>query len=248
MSEILLDPRAGSGDLATYLRHWQVPHTVTRLDFGDAAVEACGPVRPPVVGIEIKKVRDALQCMRDGRFAGHQLPGLLRDYGIVWLVIEGPYDVDYETGTMTVVGGGRGRRKALTLGRESKNGFSYQEFDSWLMTLEVKAGIHVRRTQGRVETARFLWDCARWWEKDWDAHKAHLALHVLKPDTALLVPATTMRKVCAQLPSVGWTRSAEIEKRFGTIEKLLRARVDQLAEIDGVGTKLAKTIYDSLRK
>ena len=247
MSEILLDDRAGSGDLASYLAQWDIPHTLTRLPFGDAAVEANGPIDPPVVGIEIKKIRDALQCMRDGRFAGHQLPGMWREYGVCWLVIEGVYSVDYASGAMIVPGKKDRKRTLLTLGRESRSGFLYKEFDHWLTTLEVKAGLHVRRTSNRVETARFHADMASWWERQWDKHKSHLAMHTLQPDAAMLVPASVMRKVAAQLPGVGWARSAEIEKYFGTIEKMVKAPQVEWTKIDGIGKGLANTIVSAIR-
>lgn len=249
MSEILLDDRAGSGDLDTYLKHWGINFVKTRLDYGDAAVEAAGPITPCAVGIEIKKVKDALQCMRDGRFSGHQLPGLLKDYGIVWLVVEGNYGIDYDTRVITV-SGGKGKRIPLKMGRQSKSYFMYAELDHWLTTLEVKAGIHVRRTGSRIETAQFLVDQQSWWMKPWEKHKSHLSIHVNKQPSDLqsvLVPASTMRKVAAQLPGVGWERSKAIEEYFGTIEIMVAASEKEWTKIDGIGPKLARTISESFR-
>lgn len=249
ISEILLDDRAGSGDLISFLRHWNISCELTRLEFGDAAVEASGPISPCAVGIEIKKIKDCISSMRSGRFSGHQLPGLVRDYGAVWLVVEGYYGVDFETRVITV-SGGKGKRIPLKMGRQSKAYFMYAELDHWLTTLEVKAGIRVRRTGSRVETAAFLADMRTWWEKPWESHKSHLSLHVnTQPADAgvLLIPASTTRKVFAQLPGVGWERSKALEDHFGTVACLVHTTEKELCTVDGIGPKMAKTILESLR-
>jgi ERCC4-type nuclease len=245
MSEILLDNRVGSGDLYTYFKQWRVPYTLTRLPFGDAAVEATTGPYSGAIGIEIKKVRDTLQCMRDGRFAGHQLPGLIEHYSVVWLIIEGSFGLDLSSGVLTTAGRG-GRRQPLRLGK-SGPGFLYAELDSWLTTLEIKAGMRVRRTGSRVETAKFIADQRVWWEKDWDKHKSHLALHHVRPDSAMLVKPTIARKVAAQLPGIGWARSAEIIKHFPTVKEMVEAGRHDWMHVDGIGKTLADSIMEALR-
>lgn len=245
MSEILLDNRIGSGDLSTYFKGWRVPYTLTRLPFGDAAVESTTGPYAGAIGIEIKKVRDALQCMRDGRFAGHQLPGLIEHYSVVWLIVEGSFGLDLSSGVMTT-SGRRGRRQPLRLGKAGP-GFLYVEYDHWLTTLEIKSGIRVRRTGSRVETAKLIADLRTWWEKPWEKHKSHLALHHVRPDAAMLVKPTIARKVAAQLPGVGWSRSAEIIKHLPTVRHMVNASRQDWIAIDGIGKTLADQIMEALR-
>lgn len=244
MSEVLLDDRTGSGDLTTYLAKWRIPHSLTRLPYGDAAVEGAVGSGVDVVGVEIKQVRDALCCMRDGRFSGHQLPGLLSTYQAVWLIIEGSYGVDYSTGVMTRPGK-KGMREPLRLGKNGP-GFMYSEFNRWLLTMEVKAGVHVRRSGSRIETAKILADLALWWEKPFNSHKSHLALHVVRPDAAILTPITVGRKIASQLPGVGWQRSAEIVKSFRTAREMVDATPEDWATVDGIGKTTAKRIWEAL--
>ena len=52
-----------------------------------------GPNGPVSVGIEYKRMGDALACMVGGRFTGHQLPGLRQSYQQYWLLVEGAVDV-----------------------------------------------------------------------------------------------------------------------------------------------------------
>lgn len=178
---ILVDERTGSADLIGHLRHWHVPCEMGRLEYGDACFVGNGPAGPNTVacGIEIKKVHDALNCMEDGRFAGHQLPGLVGTYERIWLVVEGWYRPDFTTGLLLAPGE---RRRELAMGTRR---FMYRDLDNWLSTMEIRANIRVRRVGDRVETARMVADLYGWWQKDWSDHTSHLALHDERPDVAL---------------------------------------------------------------
>src|SRR5574341_1238250 len=85
---ILLDDRAGSKDLAPFMPK-SVPFTLTRLEYGDVAFSGRGPSGVCTVGVEIKKIPDLVDCIYSGRFAGHQLPGMLDTYDYCYLLVEG---------------------------------------------------------------------------------------------------------------------------------------------------------------
>lgn len=239
---ILLDQRTGSGDLAHFFASWGVAHDVCTLQYGDAAMAGQSPY--DTIGVEIKKVRDALQCMCDGRFAGHQLPGLVRDYSLVWLVIEGEFGVSFDTGQMTVTGK-KGLRRPLALGKRT---FQYKSFDHWLLTMEVNAGIKVKRTQSRTETARFLVDLQSWWDKPIDKHKSHLAFHDTRPAAGLLVPPSLVVKIAAQLPGVGWTRAQAVGQRFETVRDMVNATASEWEDVEGIGSGIARVIVETVRR
>lgn len=239
---LLLDERTGSGDLAHFFKTWGTPFDLTRLEYGDAAMSGQEPYH--TIGVEIKKVRDALTCMCDGRFAGHQLPGLIDTYSLVWLVIEGPYSVDFKTGIMTV-SGERGLRRPLMLGKRQ---FSHMQFDHWLTTMEVKAGLKIKRTTNRTETAAFLVDLMTWWSKPLEKHKSHLAFHETRPDGALLVPPTMVMKVAAQLPGIGWTRAHAVSRHFASVEEMMIADENDWQAVDGVGPGIARAVVESIRR
>lgn len=241
---ILIDDRVGSADLIGHLRHWQVPCAMDRLEFGDACFVGNGPRGSVSVGVEVKKVHDALQCMTDGRFAGHQLPGLVKTYDRIWLILEGKFTVDFGSGLLLA----EGRRR-----REYAHGsrrFMYRDLDSWLTTMEICAGVRSRRTTDRVETARVLADLHGWFGKDYADHKAHLALHVQgsTPDVALFARPSLARMVAAQLPGVGFKKSQAVVRRFVNVREMAEATVEEWASIDGIGDVLAERIYQAIRK
>lgn len=247
-NEVLIDDRTGSVDIARFLRGWRIPTSVVRLPFGDAAMIGSGPSGACRIGVEIKKVRDALGCMRDGRFSGHQLPGMLREFDFCWLVIEGTYGVDFATGVMTrSISGSDGKRTPLRLGK-SGPGFLYKELDMWLTSLEMRGGMHVRRTTSRTETARFIADLSLWWSKPWEGHKAHLSMHQVAPDEGILAAVSTVRKIAAQLPGIGWQRSRAVEERFPTVLEMVTASESEWASVDGIGKTMARRITDAIFK
>lgn len=241
---LLLDNRVGSGDLTTYFSAWKVPHQLCRLDYADVAFTGNGPGGMEMsIGIEIKKVRDALNCLSDGRFAGHQLPGLVENYARIWLVIEGAYTVDYSTGLLVHR---RGKlMQPVTCGSRQ---FMYRDLSNWLTTMEVKTPVRVRRTGSRVETARFCADLHSWWtNKEWDQHRSHLAFDEPLPDRALLVRPNLVRRVGKELPNVGWTKSGMVSRRFKSVEEMVYATKEEWAEIPGIGKGMAEKIYNALR-
>lgn len=240
---ILVDDRIGSADLIGHLRHWQVPCAIDRLEFGDACFTGNGPKGPVAVGVEVKKVHDALQCMTDGRFSGHQLPGLVKTYDRVWVVLEGKFTVDFGTGLLLADGG---RRRGVVA--QGTRRFMYRDLSNWQTSMEICAGIRFRRTTDRVETARFLADLHGWFSKDYADHKAHLAIHDQGPDVALFARPSLARMVAAQLPGVGFKKSQAVVGRLPSVQQMAQATVEDWMSIDGIGQVMAQRIYESIRK
>ncbi len=106
---ILVDSRIGSKDLIKPLGSIS---KLAVLEFADAMFVGGGEGNKPVfVGIEIKKIKDALSCIMSGRFAGHQLVGLVKEYDVRYLIIEGWYRADRKgCWKSPVVAASRGKR------------------------------------------------------------------------------------------------------------------------------------------
>lgn len=49
-----------------------------------------------------------------------------------------------------------------------------------------------------------------------------------------------------RIPGVGETRRKALLRHFGSLKRLRRATVEQLAEVDGIGARLARTIHEAL--
>jgi ERCC4-type nuclease len=240
---IRLDNRVGSGDLSVFFEKWHVPYTLCRLEYGDCAIKGNGPNGTTIeVGVEIKKVRDALNSICDGRFAGHQLPGLIESYHCVWLVLEGQFSCDYESGMLMFR---KGRTMApLTLGQRK---FMFRDLDHWLTTMEARGGVRVRRTLSRMETARYIADLHSWWTgKEWEEHRSHLAFDEATVDSEILFRPNLVRRMAAELPGVGWTRSKAVAARFGSVVEMVLANREEWEECDGIGKGIAEKVTKAL--
>lgn len=235
---MIIDYRTGSGDLVQY-----IPKTIATLgtlQFGDASILGQGPQgRPVPVGAEIKKLSDVLQCIQDGRFAGHQLPGLLNSYEVVYLVVEGIWRSDPNSGILETW-----KNKGWTpavIGREK---FMADSLMAWEITMESRAGVRIRHTSSRRETAQFLVTLDRWWQKEWDSHKSHLAfdrtpgplepIHLVKP--------SVLRRVAKELPGLGWQKTLAVAGKFKTIGEMVNADVSEWQKIEGIGRVMAERI------
>lgn len=259
---IFLDSRAGSGDLENPLRGLGLTvDVIPQIDFGDVAFFGHGPEgeNSLMVGVEIKKIRDLIQSIGDGRLAGHQLIGLHRQYDIRCLLVEGLWrpaaDGVLEIGKHLwerdhVLGQREGRLEGvfwepLELGRRR---FMYAEVDKAIATLTYKTGVYYLRTASREETARAIRDAYSWWtDKLWDQHRAHLALHQ-PADTAFLVPPPLRRCIAAELPGVGHTKSGAVAAFFPTTLDMITADVKTWSQIEGIGKTLAQRIYERVRR
>jgi hypothetical protein len=275
---IYVDDRAGSAQLGPLLRARGVPVTMTRMAYGDVSFIGQGAGGVPVsIGIEVKSLRDVLACICNGRFAGHQLPGLVQAYEKVHLLVEGTWRPNARTGILQL----RLRKGVWVDASVGSRRFMFTDLLTWLFTMENKAGILVSRVSDWQEATLWLSNLYAWWTaKGWDGHKSHLAFHDgtrhgspwqrgkrLSPrspgvgvnvgngngngsgsfDRALLARPTLCRMVSAQLPGVGFDKSMAIVSRFRTVEQLVAATQEELAELPGIGKVLARKIHESLR-
>ncbi len=237
-----LDDRIGAKDLEPALTRLGVEVAMVRLDFGDCAWLGHGPdgAESVQVGVELKTISDLLDV---DRFAGHQIPGLLRQYDRVWVVVEGLW----RPGVDGVLETWAGDNRWLPL-RHGRRGYTYREVDHLLTTLELKAGLYVRRTGTRVETAHLLASLYSWWrDKHWEEHRSHLRLG-RSGDVGLLTPPPLRRRVANELPGVGYARSEAVATHFPTTRALATASRDEWAQIDGIGKKLADRITTALSR
>lgn len=241
---VYLDDRAGSGALWQPLRSQGLDVQLTRMDYADVAFQGNGPEGCPVqIGIEHKQVGDIVKCMHDGRFAGHQLPGLVANYGVVYLLVEGSYRANPKTGELEVPAF-RGTKKGWANLRTGQRGVMYRELESFLITLETKAGIKVRRTFNTHESCLFIKTLYNWWTvKAFEQHRSHLAFDESGlVDQALLVRPSLLKRVAKELPGIGWKKSAAVAAHFTSVAEMVGARSKEWQEIEGIGKTMADRI------
>lgn len=232
---ILVDERIGSADLAPHIAETHTPVELTRLEYGDAAWIGNGPDGAIVpVGVELKAIGDLLRVVADGRFAGHQLLGLKRNYGRIYLVVEGLIS-EGEDGQLLVR---RGPAWApVSWGRRV---WRYAEVVSWVATMEEVAGLRVRHTASRRGTAQLLVHLYNWWtKKEYAEHRSHLADYTVPPPPGWLVPPNLVTKMAKEIPGFGWERGRAVGQHFKSPREMTNAPASEWAAIKGVGKGLS---------
>lgn len=251
---IHLDPRRGSGDLLPLFP----PNTASlrSMDFGDAAWLGNGPDDSPVlVGAEIKRLEDVLQCIGNGRFIGHQLPGLVNSYNSAYLIVEGVWKRDRE-GVMVTPrrrGDGSAWWVPVTLGYRN---FMVRDFEGWLTTVEQLGGIKIRRSQSRQGTVAVVMDLYHWWTaKEYNRHRSLCAFDNSQSHEAPMLKPGLVRRVAAQLPGIGWERSHYVAATFPSVREMANAREEDWAAIkwqtrdgrnQGIGMGIAKKVVAAM--
>jgi ERCC4-type nuclease len=241
---ILVDPRVGSVEMQPLLETQHLKTTIQHLEFGDFAFSGNGPEGPVMIGVERKRVRDLLSSLRTGRFAGHQLPGLLKVYDWCYLFVEGILRANPESGILEESG-----YHAWVPVQLGSSGFAYRDLDGHLTTLECRAGacFRIRRTDTKQASAVAIANLWHYWnDKEWDEHRSHLALN-LTSEYGWIVKPGLLRRMAAQLTGIGWEKSGAISHRFGSVREMVNAEEKDWVEIPGVGKKLSHRIVAALK-
>lgn len=238
---IYIDPRKGSGELLHLFPAGDAK--LERLDYADFSFLGNGLDGVPyLIGIERKVIRDLLNSMTSGRFAGHQLPGLLNSYHVVHLVVEGIIRPNPATGVLEI----RNRTTWKTLELGSRR-FMMRDVWCFINTLEIKCGIHCTFTSTDHETVKYVTSLYQWWNrKEYAEHRSHL-----QPNLGTTVPLAAyslVQKVAAQLKGVGWDkRSKAISDNFCSVADMVAASESDWKAVDGIGAKLSKSITAELK-
>jgi len=253
-----IDQRIGSGELAKFLAMMKLPIEVTTLGFGDFAFLGRGEGEMPVpVGIERKAIADFVSSVWTGRFAGHQLLGLLQCFQVIYVVLEGLWRVNIQTGLIEVwgvikIGPKKGQQGWIDLEVGGKT-VLYRDLEQHLYTYEMKGGVYIRQTRNKPETCRFIGALYHWWtDKAWDEHKSHLKFRTVDADKAILIPMDPgnpkhlVRLMCKELKLVGWEKARAIAEVFPSMDAALCATVKEWQAIPGIGPTLAKRIWGVL--
>lgn len=250
---ISIDDRAGSAQLAPLLRRRGLPVELTRLEYGDCAWVGAGHNGDPVsVGVEVKSLSDVLACIQDARFAGHQLPGLCRNFDEIWLLVIGVFKARERDGVLVYQvqrGKSAGYWQDASHGR--RRSFLWHDLEMWMQTLVHKAGVKIAVMDDYEMTANWVQVAYAWWQRGWDDHDSHLQLHDAMRDQlfdrALLVRPSLTRCVCAQLPSIGKEKSAAVAARFKSVKAMVEASEQEWMQVPGIGKGIARKVYVALR-
>lgn len=236
-----VDDRTGSVELADTLRAMHLEVEVKRMAFGDFAFEGNGPKGPCTVGVERKRLRDLLCCIEDGRFCGHQLPGLLEMYERVLLIVEGKWGVDNRT--LELVEPCQGGWRPVRLGPSHQ--ILYQQLDNFLNSIAIQSSCLVKYSGSPTETVMQLVDLYNWFQKPWQDHKSLKVLRKTPPKFSFFNPSIC-QLMASCLPHIGYERSAAVAARFKTPVDMVLGSVSEWMDIPGVGKGIADKVVKVL--
>ncbi len=239
MTGLIVDPRAGSKTLIKPLKKLGLKVQVETLDFGDVCFMGNGPDGPVQVGIEHKRVEDVLDCIKTGRFASHQLPGLIDNYGVVILLVQGRWRAD-KANRLVIEKPGSYREAARFWARpHGRKEWLYRHLEHWLASIQFQGGIHVARAEDAEASALYIRALYSWWTvKEWDEHST---LKVFNESGAVpMVKPTVAAKVAKAVTGIGWDKAHAAARHFRTPEVMTRACANDWAKVPGIGKELAR--------
>jgi ERCC4-type nuclease len=232
---ILVDSRVGSKHYADLLGDKAM---LTQLESADIAFQGNGVI----VGIEVKKVLDAVNCLYSGRLTDHQIPLMKSQYDVVYLIVEGLWRPDPESGIMQYYVGELGKWgswKDVTSGQKR---LLYSAFESWLSTITMQSGTLVKNTPSMQITVHFIMAAYHWWQKS--LHRSFHTMDETTPEAVLSRP-TMLRRMMALLPRIGWSRSAILASKFNNMEEVLNAKPEDFV-MEGIAIGTAIKIWEAL--
>lgn len=232
---ILLDDRVGSAELKPILTTFAVDVELDRLPSGDAMFVGNGPTGTVTIGVERKRLMDCIQSLQSGRFAGLQLPEMMQHFDYAYMVVEGLFRAEPDTGALERWHGGRWT--AIPRGRLGY--WQYDDLDGWLASIQNMCNVKVRITPTPKETCRFLANQYRWWDRPWDDHKSLNVIYMPPPPVVGLFEPPLIRKVAALLDGIGWKKSEAVANHFASVADMVNADQREWSKIDGIGPKIA---------
>jgi ERCC4-type nuclease len=230
----------GSKGLWEDLIKTSLPLKTGKLDGGDLWFLGRGPNDTEVsVGLEFKKLRDALTSIRTKRLQGHQLHEL-QAYDFRFMLIEGEWKPD-DAGLVSTRSGWKNWSAV-------PGNFSAAEYDKTVLGLVLRGGVHyVKETKTRQETVRWIQSLYRnFTDVAWDDHTSHLGVY--RPRAGFSKPSE-FQDFIAGIRGVGLKRSKAVEAFFrnphtgkASPRRAVEARAETWAEIPGIGKKGAQQI------
>jgi ERCC4-type nuclease len=246
-----VDSRVGSRELGPELhKRFALKICEEKLPFADFAMTGHGPAGPLRIGIERKTLGDLVGSLLKNRLFGHQIPGLLAEYDLIWVVVEGVWRPGADD-TIEVMGYDHRTRKRGW--GASRYGITYSQLDRWLLNYDVMGQGRLKRwrTSTEHETCYFIADLARYIWKPWKKHHSHAAIGKWSPGgtpaKVMLTKATDLVRLAASLPGVGAVTARKMGSKFGSMKELVCGSEDEFKAC-GMKGKDAEKLWFAIRR
>ncbi len=264
MSPMYVTQMPNDRDLARELGDSAITIPIECGDVNFFAIGGWKSDKESLVLVERKKIGDFVSCIHTGRYLHQAQNGYAFGADFLILIVEGDTKASPEGLLMTrrqvafhqtfVVSPKSRRHKSATISPSHTSRWypvepyiDYSRFSQYLDELHWLCGIQVKRTANVAETAsqiKALWQMFR---KPPDKHGSLEKFYHQPFRVELLRQPSLMRRVCAELPGIGWTRSADVVKKFGSVENMVNATVGDWMTIPGIGKSLAQSSLAALR-
>lgn len=236
---IRVDSRVGSKELVRYFPS-TCSYELCQLPSADFAFEGDGPNQSRLqIGIERKTIPDLIQSIQSKRLVGYQIPNLVRDFSRVYLLVEGIWRPNKDSGII-----------------ELFNGSSWNSpFGSAMMAKDVKAFLYTLQELCNVrllmcscpdDSVKTVIGLFNWWNKPYEEHQSHTSIHMDYIEGTILSRPTTLMRVAAQLPGIGSKKAKAVSKHFSSILEMSVASEQDWMQVEGIGkataAKLVKVI------
>jgi ERCC4-type nuclease len=242
---------AGSAELSP-LFQGKAPYTIQEMKAGDFAFSGHGPSGLVSVGVERKTLGDLIGSMQSGRLTSHQLPTMAEYYDYSFLLVEGGFRANPETGLLEEFrkGGWENPRGGGT------RGLTFQTIDHFLTTISLH-GVRILRATSYTQTVQTVVSLYDYFQTPWEKHKSFKAFHNPPPPVPILYRVTekdsddiwqhwVCRLVVKELPGIGWEKSLGVADKFKTVRAAIMAPPEQWKTIEGIGTGIARRLDRAL--
>lgn len=241
---ILVDTAVGSHELRSLIQRQGISCDATPIKYADATFEGYGPQGRVGVGIERKKVREFLDCIKTGRYTGHQRVGMAKMYPrFCILMVEGLWKPDRQSGLLLQgIENPDGRVFWTPKWGQGMDKVMYYTFRRYLFSVML-SGVYVLFTREITHTAYEITELYHYFQKQWREHTALLQMHndFLSLPTLDRAPSV-VRKWAFALDGIGTQYSEDAERVFKTPVALANSQELDWMKIPGVGVDTALNV------
>lgn len=204
------------------------------------------------IGIERKTLSDLIGSLMKGRLNRKQIPEMLADYDLCWILIEAEYRPAHDDAIETVTWRKQSENKPnieITAWNPQRSALTYSQLSSWLARYDVmgKGRIKRWRTRNQNETAAFVFSLWRWWQKEWSKHQLESVEKMPAPTKAMLWKANAFERNAASLDLIGIQKMKKITRHFTSIYQMINASPSQWQRA-GLSEKESVAVFAAIRK
>lgn len=207
------------------------------------------------IAVERKTLSDLDSSLVKNRLGGKQIPDMLSDYTMAWVVVEGVWRSGLDDAIEMLFTPGKEQpldapaKKLFGLWYQSRGTLTYSQINSWMIRYDVcsRGQLARWRTMTPADTAAFVVACRSWWQKDWKKHHLNAIDKMPPPIKAMLWKPTQLQRTAASLEHIGVVNSKKIGKHFGSILEMVNASEDEWRAA-GLGKADAAKVWTAIRR